>query len=307
MVIAVLVGAAVAVGLVAWGMFRRWPLLDPGTPAGAVHAVEETVSRTSPSSFLQRRLDPEVATGLGLTVGVVAAVIGGGVLAALALIVRSNGPLRSVDRAAATWGATNATDLSTSVLKIVTELGATRTVVVLALGVAASQLRRPRPGTTAAFLAVVVVGQNIIANLVKSGVDRVRPNIHPLAGFSGASFPSGHTTAAFACFAAFALVLGRGRGRARQAQFLAIALGCAAAVGASRVLLGVHWLTDVLGGAALGLAWFALSAIAFGGRIMRFAIPVQVGEAISAINDGASSPVVGAHDATGDATPRGPV
>ncbi len=307
MVIAVLVGSAVAVGLVAWGMFRRWPLLDPGTPAGAVHAVEETVSRTSRSSFLQRRLDPEVATGLGLTVGVVAAVIGGGVLAALALIVRSNGPLRSVDRAAATWGATNATDLSTSVLKVVTELGATRTVVVLALGVAASQLRRPRPGTTAAFLAVVVVGQNIIANLVKSGVDRVRPNLHPLAGFSGASFPSGHTTAAFACFAAFALVLGRGRGRARQAQFLAIALGCAAAVGASRVLLGVHWLTDVLGGAALGLAWFALSAIAFGGRIMRFAIPVQVGEAISAINDGASSPVVGAHDATGDATPCGPV
>ena len=46
--------------------------------------------------------------------------------------------------------------------------------------------------------------------------------------------------------------------------------GIAVAVAASRVLLDVHWLTDVIAGLALGWAWFAACAIAFGGRLLRF-------------------------------------
>jgi membrane-associated phospholipid phosphatase len=52
-------------------------------------------------------------------------------------------------------------------------------------------------------------------------------------------------------------------------------VGLAVAVAASRVLLGVHWLSDVIGGLALGWAWFALCAIAFGGRLLRFGAPVE--------------------------------
>jgi undecaprenyl-diphosphatase len=47
-------------------------------------------------------------------------------------------------------------------------------------------------------------------------------------------------------------------------------VGLAVAVGATRVLLGVHWLSDVIAGLALGWAWFAVCAIAFGGRLLRF-------------------------------------
>ena len=42
------------------------------------------------------------------------------------------------------------------------------------------------------------------------------------------------------------------------------------AIAATRVLLDVHWLSDVVAGLALGWAWFAVCAIAFGGRLLRF-------------------------------------
>ena len=149
-------------------------------------------------------------------------------------------------------------------------------VVTVALTTAPTA-RRHTTLTVAAYLATVVVGQNVISNVIKYAVDRARPSFHPLAGFSGPSFPSGHTTAAFACYCAFAVVLGRGRGPVRQRQLLAGAIGIATMVGTTRVMLGVHWLTDVVAGAALGLAWFSLSTVAFGGRLLRFGAPVIAG------------------------------
>ena len=64
-------------------------------------------------------------------------------------------------------------------------------------------------------------------------------------------------------------------GAPRLAGLAGVAVGIAVAVAASRVLLDVHWLTDVLGGLALGWAWFAACAIAFGGRVLRFGAAAQ--------------------------------
>jgi undecaprenyl-diphosphatase len=57
-----------------------------------------------------------------------------------------------------------------------------------------------------------------------------------------------------------------------------LAAGIAVGVAATRVLLDVHWLTDVIAGLSLGWAWFAVCAIAFGGRILRFGAAVEVAE-----------------------------
>ncbi len=299
MVTIALAGTALVAGLASWAALRRWPLLDPGAPAGIVRTVGEEVRRDTPT-FIRRRLDPATTTGLGLTVGVGITVAGGGLLAILAFLVRSNPELARIDRGAATWGSTNASDASTAILRGVTQLGGTTAIVLLAVAVMVFAVVRARAHrlhgrAIVEFLVVVVVGQNLVANLVKLLVDRARPDIDPLAGFSGASFPSGHTTAAFAAFCAFALVLGRGRGPRVQAAMLGAALGTASAVGMTRVFLGVHWFTDVIAGAALGLAWFSLTAIAFGGRLLQFGLPVAAGQraaTLTELNDDAS-PAVG--------------
>jgi len=131
------------------------------------------------------------------------------------------------------------------------------------------------------FLVAVTIGQTLMSTFVKDLLDRVRPTANPIAHTLGPSFPSGHTTGAAACFAAFALVLGRGRSRNVQSLLAGAAVFIALAVAASRVLLGVHWLSDVLGGLALGWAWFALCSIAFGGRLLRLGAPIEAAARVS--------------------------
>jgi undecaprenyl-diphosphatase len=102
--------------------------------------------------------------------------------------------------------------------------------------------------------------------------------VNPVARSLGRAFPSGHSAGAAACFAALALLAGCGRPRDVQAMLTGTAVAIAVAVAASRVLLGVHWLTDAISCLALGGAWFALCSIAFGGRLLRLGPPVAAAE-----------------------------
>jgi undecaprenyl-diphosphatase len=68
-------------------------------------------------------------------------------------------------------------------------------------------------------------------------------------------------------------VVTRHQGRRRRAVAAGLAALVTVAVAASRVLLGVHWLTDVVAGVAVGYGWFLLSAVVFGGRLQRLGDP----------------------------------
>jgi membrane-associated phospholipid phosphatase len=254
---------------------------DPDVTRGhgpAEHAAEE-LFRARALRFLRRRLDPEAATGLALTVAL-------GLISAMALgfglvsdMVASRTGLYRYDAGAADWGAEHATPTTTWLLGLVTWLGATNVVVAVTVALGALEWLRRRRLAVLTFMVMVVAGQNLIANTVKALVERERPPVPHLAPSSGFSFPSGHAAAAAATWAAVVLVLGRGRPLRVKAWLAAGAAVIATAVAASRVLLGVHWLTDVIGGAALGFGWFVVCSVAFGGALLHFGAPAERVEA----------------------------
>jgi undecaprenyl-diphosphatase len=258
----------------------------------AAPAVAAIASETRPGrrALLAARRDPETATGLALTLALVVVLGGGLVLAVLAFIVRDTHDLAGIDSSVARWGDRHATGFSTAGLKLVTDLGETWLVAVVGVIIAAVEVTRTRSRWVVPFLLAVVAGDKLVTTVVKDVVDRARPHLNPIAATLGPSFPSGHSSTAAAFWAAAALVAGRWWGRRAWPALAGAAVGIAVAVAASRVLLDVHWLTDVIGGLALGWAWFAVCAVAFGGRVLRFgAVAEGAGHPPSVSTDGRSS------------------
>jgi membrane-associated phospholipid phosphatase len=247
------------------------PTMAPTPTLAAAKAVGKEIGHHSRlRRTIESRLNPEAATGLALTIGLGAVVVGGLLLGVLAYLVRSSSQLVHLDASVAQWGSDHSGPVSERGLDVVTQLGGTWLVVILAIVVAAvGYVRRPSRWIPV-FLLTVLVGQVLLSNVIKELLDRTRPTFKPIAETLGPSFPSGHATTAAAFYAAAALVLGRGMGSRGRALLAGAAAGIAVAVASTRVLLDVHWLSDVIAGLALGWAWFAVCSIAFGGRILRF-------------------------------------
>lgn len=275
MTLIITLGVAAAAGLLAWPVYRYWSaaMLAPGIERASIR--HEVQRHTRLAAAVTRRLDPRTLTGLGLTTAAGVVVLGATSVGLILLMIRNHVGFADFDQSAARFAARHATPAATQALRDISQFGGAVALVPLAVVVCAVASRRHGLANTAAFLILTVGGQFGVADLVKWIVDRARPNIDRLTGFSGPSFPSGHATAAAACFAAFAMLFGIGRSARVQATLAAIAVAVAAGIACTRVFLGVHWLTDVLGGLALGWTWFAVCSIVFGGRLLHFGAPAE--------------------------------
>ena len=261
--------AGLAIGLLAWRFPRA--VASPPTAVESARKIGETIGRhRSLRRVLRARLDPAAATGLALTLAMIVVIGGGVVFGLLAYLVRSNAHLRVIDNGVAKWGNAHASAFSTYGLNVVTQLGGIYLVAALCVVLVVSQTIAERSAWVTAFVVAVMGGEELLTLTVKDLAHRVRPAFNPAAATLGPSFPSGHSATAAAFYACAALLIGRHRRRPARAALAGLAVGLAVAVAASRVLLDVHWLTDVIAGVALGWAWFAVCAIAFGGRLLRF-------------------------------------
>lgn len=175
--------------------------------------------------------------------------------------------------------------LATGFMRAATDLGSAAVLVPLALLVAAWVWGSPpgqAPATSrrqarfgALFLLIALAGSWLFNSLLKFLFHRARPGLFPLVTASGYSYPSGHTMSSIAFYMAAAyiasvtLVSGpRAAGPGRRARFYPAILAITAAlatllVGVSRVYLGVHYPSDVLGGYLAGGAWGLLSLAGF--------------------------------------------
>jgi len=178
-------------------------------------------------------------------------------------------PLATIDEEISEWVAANMPSAVEAIARFFSAIGgwAGLTVVTLALVAVLAAARRPWDGLWAA--ATITLAQVAVTPFLKEAYDRPRPTAGsaiPLP--SSDAFPSGHAASAAAtCGVLGVLAAERWPGR-RRAIWAAAAL-LAFAIGASRVVLNVHYLTDVLAGWCFGVACVA------GALLVRSSVPAR--------------------------------
>ncbi|MFA5788252.1 MAG: bifunctional DedA family/phosphatase PAP2 family protein, partial [Actinomycetota bacterium] len=215
------------------------------------------------AGFLIRRFKPSEVFGLQLTLGLAVVSVLGWAFGALVQDVLALEEFVGVDLPIAHWFVSHRTPGATTIMKVATLLGSGYLllgVLALAAGYACSR----RHWLSSAMLASSYGLAIAVEAAVKVLVHRPRPPVEHLVATWGWSFPSGHTAEAAALFIVIAALINRGAGWRRRVLTWTACVSVIVVVGLSRMYLGVHYLSDVLGGAALGAALAAVALTAGG-------------------------------------------
>jgi membrane-associated phospholipid phosphatase len=216
-------------------------------------------------AFLGRRLDPTKRYGLRVTLFAIAVIL---VLGPFGLLVREvtrHGELTKLDLSAAKGLHEFVVDSRglVVVMEAISFIGSPPWFYVL-LGGATIFFWLKRRRRLAAFIAITALMGGVVDTAVKIWVDRPRPVLEdPVAAAPANSFPSGHTMMATIGYGVLLLVFLPLVPRKWRVPLVIGFLLLVAIIGFARLMLGVHFITDVVGGFVLGLAWLAASTAAF--------------------------------------------
>jgi len=265
-VVVLVLGVLAVSGFAAWWVVGHPERIRAGLAWIAERPAVDQVRSRYPRQwrFLSRRFAPGEAAGLTLTIGVAAVLaLGVGFEQMLDSVLESDG-VNLVDRPVLHFLATHRQPWSITTAEVITTIGSPvgAAVTGLLVGTVLAVLRR----SWLPLLVIVLGGAGIavINTVVKRLVSRTRPpQLTAVLGEHGFSFPSGHTTGTTVVWllSAWMLVhwvIGRRVGRV---VVWTGALLMIAVVGATRIYLGVHFLSDVLAGWALGAAWAVTIAL----------------------------------------------
>lgn len=256
-------------------VWAAYHLVLPATWSGARRALaalsRALLRRQRFASWYERRAPrlrslhpyrPLAAIGAA---GFVAAALVGAVFLELAELVQARSEaLERFDYAAWAVAREMRTPAATRFFTAWTLIGTPVGLAVLVLPVAGVLLARGRRWLPA-FLVATPLGGWGINSLLKVIFARARPDLAlALSTSSSYSFPSGHAMMSIAAFGALAYVAVRVTSkRWVRTAALALASSAAAAVALSRVYLGVHWVSDIVAGAAAGLVWLSTAVAVY--------------------------------------------
>ena len=144
-----------------------------------------------------------------------------------------------------------------AVARFFTALGEPTVLIAATLGCALWLWHAGRGRLGLALLSIALIGRGV-SEVQKYWIARARPDLEPhLVVVKTSSFPSGHATSSMIFYLALALALTAHLRWHRVAAAGAVLLSLL--VGTSRVMLGVHWPSDVIGGWSFGLLWVLLT------------------------------------------------
>jgi undecaprenyl-diphosphatase len=214
--------------------------------------------------FLQNRLSPQGYAGLHLTVGALVVLICGWCFGEIAEDVSHGDPIVQVDRHVAVWFHQHASPTITQVARAISFFGSVGWLTAVSIGVALFLLLR-RDWLNASLVALVMGGGGALNVVLKHFFHRERPVLeNPLVTLSSYGFPSGHTMGATLLYGLLALLAWKSvRNRAARLACVVGACFWILLIGLTRIYLGAHYLTDVLGALAAGLFWLVFSWTAF--------------------------------------------
>ena len=211
------------------------------------------------SAIRRRRRTPPGYRGLRLTVGVAVLIGACWVFGEITEDVITGDPLTRVDQRVAAFFHANATPLRNQIMSAISFFGSGR-FLGAASGAGALYLVWRRSWYRLLALLLVVPGGALIDVVVKHLIQRQRPVFeNPIATLDSYSFPSGHTMGATLFYGLMA-ALGVQLFQEWKPKWVAVlgAVVVVLLVGFSRICHGLHYLSDVLGAMAAGVAWLAL-------------------------------------------------
>ena len=233
--------------------------------------------------WAQRRLDPAQRNGQRLTLFLIATILVLVPFSFLTVQVLTDGPLTRVDTQIAedVHEEVRSSDTLIALSKVVSFLGVPAWFFVM-IGSAVLWLWRRGDRRLSIFLTVTNLMGGVIDTIAKVVIDRPRPEFEePIAHAMGKSFPSGHVMATTVGYGTLLLVFMPFIPKRWRPGAIGGYLIWVVAMGASRLGLGVHFLSDTIGGFVLGLAWLCVSTAAFSiWRIERRKRPVHVMEGV---------------------------
>jgi undecaprenyl-diphosphatase len=147
----------------------------------------------------------------------------------------------------------------TAIMKFFTFIGSTSVVIILSLVILFFLYKVLNHRLELILFSAAIAGSGVLNELLKHSFHRLRPHLHRLIDATGYSFPSGHAMTAFTLYGLLSFLLWRHiSGKWGRGLLIFFSIVMILAIGISRIYLGVHYPSDIIGGYLASGFWLAV-------------------------------------------------